>query len=269
MKRILIFLLLCSSVAFSKNITEEAKHFVFNGDEKDITQEVVNFCEEYYNIFSLALSKELDQKIVINIYPDIKAFHESMSKKNPQNIQNTTDFFTGYSDSRQKTIDIVSPYNPGTIHRFSSIKGAIIADIEESFLVSYYDLPKWLLKSIHTYRRWEIINNGSDCSDLKNKDHESYKRIIQDENNFKLANLKTENDFQIFQEKYLIAKNKEEIRNREYDKKNINNSFVHFIINNYGYEYLLKDKDICEILSIKPEELEKKWFEFTKLIINN
>lgn len=271
MKKKLLILLFLTSCVFSKNITIEVEHFIFNGDEKDLSEEIINFCEEYYNKFSLNLSKELDKKIMINIYPEMEIFHDFILKKFPGyfNKDQITDFFICVFD-KQNNIYVISPYNPGKFHCFSSVKASIVANIEKKFLLSFYDLPNWMLDSIFCFRRWEIMNEIIDNTDSKKRSNESFQRVVKDENNFKISNLNNNYDFLVFQKEYITTEDKEGARNRGNDRNTLKISFVKFVIDNYGYKYLLEmNKNISEVFTITSDEFEKKWFDFTRKSINN
>jgi len=253
---LLVFALFVLSTGSASGLHLETTHFVFDGDEKDITQEIVDYCEEQYFGIRKRFTHELEKKIIVNIYSDLTTYHKAINR------EDATDYNICSFDRENNAIHVVSIYNAGPYHYPLSIKASISGNIERSFLYSTSDLQPWLVEAIGFYQRTKILEENQRYTQ---KMQDALIRVSKDENNFKIANISNQNIFQLFEmESQSIPK--EEAILKAFERRALSNSFINYIVNNWGYDYLLQleqGKCFCKVFNMSNEELEKHWFEYT------
>jgi hypothetical protein len=265
MKKVLsVLLLLLVVCGYAQSITYENDHFILKGEKFDITDELVCFCEEHYNKISQKISKQPSGKIRLNIYPDLLSLRKSVNK------EESTDYFINHCDlenfdMESDRLHVVSPYNPGPFHSALSVKGSIASDIESAFLCSCYNMPVWLVDNIGYYYRTEVLVENIIYEMMM----ESYlQSILQDESMFKIENIVNQNVFEDYENDYKTG-NVQAAKKRALERRALSNSFIKYVIDNWGYEYLLQfndDNSFEEVLGMSITDIESNWLDYIKSI---
>ncbi len=257
MNKFLTIFLLLTSFCFAQNISKETSHFIFNGEEKDITEEVINICEDQYYKVSQKSPKQPEKKISINIYADQLTYFNNINATG-RSLYNIACF-----NEDDYSIDMVSIHCPNPVHYPLSLKATLVANIERSFLSLCYNLPTWLTEAIKSHTRTKILKESS--LDYSNKIITGLQIILKKEENFKVANIMLNISSQ-FEKEYKTDKKIDAVK-RAFNKTALSNSFIQYIIDNWGYTRLLQfsnDKNIYEVFGIQTQEFEKNWFEYTR-----
>lgn len=224
-----------TSSAGSLELKVESKHFIVScsmADEKCI-KDVLNTFESNYDRVTGDLKCKLNEKVKVNIYPDINAFHKAIG--NP----NAPDWLVGTANGG--IIRMVSPLNPGKVHNYSSMIKVVVHEfthiVQGKISNHLYDMPLWLSEGTAVYEAGQIdnslrrfVSNG-----IKNSTVPS----LDDMNSNKFS------DIGGYQYSYTV---------------------VEFIVKNYGYDRLIdlikSPDDFKDILGISKEEFEKQWKDY-------
>lgn len=136
--------------AFALPRYKETDHFILNCLETDqaATDELALQAENFYDQLTHDLNHNYSQKIEINIYPDVKSFHEAT------NQPTAPDWIIGKSEGN--IIYSVSPLNPGPDHSADSIACSIKTSMTVSFIREKYNnhqsIPRWLHQGVGLYK---------------------------------------------------------------------------------------------------------------------
>lgn len=250
MKKILSRFVSFFPVGCFKNCCVQTGHFIFHGEKKDITEETKAFCENQYDAIARRLAKQSKDKIVINIYHDLKTYQKAVGLK----YKNDCDI----ACIEKNQIHTVSACNPGLFHDAQSVKASLASKIEKIILYSACNLSKWLVEAIGFYDKIIFLSSAE-----KQPYTEAFERILKDENKFKLSDIIYFNTGSCFQKKSDLGSALRKI----FENKALCNSFIEFIIHEWGYDFLLKmekDKCVCSLFNMCINELEKLWIEFVR-----
>lgn len=132
----------------------ENDNFIFFSFDKDkeCIKELAKVLDENYNRITNNLNVQLKEKIIIEIYPDIKAFHNEIG------MPDAPDWIVGIA--KEKKIYMVSPFNPGDFHSYDSIMQVIVHEFTHvvTFEINsdYGKIPRWLTDGLATYEAKQI-----------------------------------------------------------------------------------------------------------------
>lgn len=207
--------------ANSLRINKTTPHLVlqFSETDRDSIPLLIKELESFYVAISEEFSFSSDSPLHINIYPNIHSFHEALGLVDAPSWS--------VAKATSDTIDIVSPFNPGSCHSKESITKIMKLNITKAVLFNKFgqnNIPYWLAYGIGAMK----INYG-------NTSH-SYQYIPS------LTELETlsNNDFNRiggFQVAYAFAK---------------------FIEENFGKETLM---DLLSNYESRKEELYQNWID--------
>lgn len=251
MKKVFLLLLSFLSFGFARNSTVQSDHFIFYGDEKDLTEETTSFCEKQYDVIVKKLSKKPKEKIVINIYPDMKSYHKAIG------VKEKDEYNIAFFD--KSVIHVVSRYDSESVHDDKSVKASLISNIEKTILFSCFNLSKWLIEAIGFYEKTKFLG-----PDETRPYMEALRRLVNDEDKFRLSNVIYPYTFKDFKN----ANNLNYAFQRFFESKALSNSFIEFVIEKWGYSYLLKmekDKCCCSLFNMSIRELERLWIEHVRV----
>lgn len=140
----------------SLNLSKESQHFNFystNGDIKVLDSLAINL-ENNYSRITNHLGIQIDKKINVKVFPDIKSFHVAI------NYPDAPDWVVGSSNGDE--LMMVSPLNPGSIHTFESLMQVIVHEFVH-IAVSYArgdkgctTLPRWLSEGYAQYEAGQV-----------------------------------------------------------------------------------------------------------------
>lgn len=94
--------------------------------------------EQNMNELSSDFNHQYSCAITINLFPSIESFHEAMGQ--PQAPQ----WFSGRTKWENRTINLVSPQNPGSYHTYGSIMRQVKVGLVTLFIHELYFIPRWL-----------------------------------------------------------------------------------------------------------------------------
>lgn len=211
--------------------------FVFYSEDKDkeCIEDLAKSLENNYKVITDNLEVNMEGKINIYIYPDIKSLHVAMNNINANDGLVGTD----WGDN----IKIVSPLNPGSMHNYDSVKKVLIHEfthvIESKINSNINTIPTWINEGIATY----------EAKQTNDKTIEFVKLSVREN---KIPTI--------------------ESMSKEFDGQGGDYIFsftlVEFLINNFGYEKLvdiIKTPDELEkILGMSTKELEEQWVSYLK-----
>jgi hypothetical protein len=215
----------------------KTQNFIFYSVDKDkkCIDDLSKELEDNQKVITNKLKVKIDDKIKVQIYPDIKSLHVAM------NIADANDSIVGTGWGNE--LKIVSPLNPGTIHNYDSVKKALVHEFTHVVISkinnNINEIPAWLNEGIATYEAKQMNEKAREFI----KQRVSENKIPSFENITKGFN--TPDGSHIFS--YTIAE---------------------FLVNNYGYDRMIDilktPKDLEKILGVSIYEFEKQWFSYLK-----
>ena len=225
----------CSKDTNTISLRQESDHFNFYSTKTD--EEALGDLEENlesnYERISKNLQVTLDEKIKVTIYPNINDFHKAIG------MTSAEDWLVGVA--RDNEILMVSPLNAGEVHTYESLMKVIVHEYT-------HILVGEINSNTDIYLNEGIaVVEGNQVDDGKYYLKEAAKLN-------KLPTIdEMKNNFSRLEQPYAIA-----------------GGFVDFIINDYGYDIIIKliekPNEIEEILGLRKEDIITKW---SKYILSN
>lgn len=118
--------------------------------------------ENYYRITD-NLDVQLTEKVIIEIYPDIGAFHIAIG------VPNAPDWMVGIV--KEKKIYMVSPFNPGDVHSYGSMMQVIVHEfthvVTSEVNSDFSKIPRWLSEGLAVYEAKQVPD-GSNIKEIIN-----------------------------------------------------------------------------------------------------
>jgi hypothetical protein len=147
---------LAGQTSDSLNLAKESQHFDYYstyGDLKVLDSLAITL-ENNYSRITNHLGIQIDKKIKVKVFPDIKAFHAAI------NLPDAPDWVVGTSYTDE--ILMVSPLNPGSVHTYESLMQVMVHEF--THLALYYargdkgftGLPRWLGEGYAQYEAGQI-----------------------------------------------------------------------------------------------------------------
>lgn len=170
MKKVVILLIsvvfILAIIGFNKSIDNddsfklqmENKNFEFYSYNKDkkCLADLSKILEENYNRISKELNITLKEKVIIEVYPDIKAFHDAMGSPNAPNWV----VGTGWKNK----IEMVSPLNPGGQHTYDTLMQVVVHEFTHVVISNINSdlesIPIWLNEGIAAYEAKQMSSNS-------------------------------------------------------------------------------------------------------------
>ncbi len=140
----------------SLNLAKESQHFNFystKGDIKVLDSLAITLENNYFRITHL-LGIQIEKKINVKIFPNIKTFHVAI------NYPDAPDWVVGSSNGDE--LMMVSPSNPGSVHTYASLMQVIVHEfvhIADSYARGdngWTALPRWLSEGYAQYEAGQI-----------------------------------------------------------------------------------------------------------------
>lgn len=141
----------------SLSLAKESQHFRFYSTSGDIKvlDTLAKTLENNYSRITNQLGIQIDKKINVKIYPDIKTYHLAI------NYPDAPDWCVGGMMNGEELM-MVSPLNPGSIHTYESLMQVIVHEFAH-IAVSYArgdkgftGLPRWLAEGYAQYEAGQI-----------------------------------------------------------------------------------------------------------------
>jgi RNA polymerase sigma-70 factor (ECF subfamily) len=137
-------------------LAKESKHFNFYSTTSDIKalDSLAITLENNYSRITNHLGTQIDKKINVKVFPNIKAFHVAI------NYPDAPDWVVGSCNGDE--LMMVSPLNPGSIHTYASLLQVIVHEFVH-IAVSYArgdkgwtNLPRWLSEGYAQYEAGQV-----------------------------------------------------------------------------------------------------------------
>lgn len=211
----------------------ETKHFKYYSYDSDteILEELGKELEGKFELITSRLQYIPQEKIDVEVYPDVDTFHISMG------YPDSPDWAVGYAGNGK--VQMVSPNNPGPAHTYESLMKAVVHEFAHIIIRGHNkgELPKWLNEGIASYEARNIY---------------PIKEAISGEVKY--------NHVPSFDE--LNGNNFAERHGYQYSA-----AIIEFFLKEYDYDRLvelIKNPDIEKVCGVTKEELHKQWVEFLK-----
>ncbi|MDB1968140.1 MULTISPECIES: peptidase MA family metallohydrolase [Clostridium] len=219
-------------------LQEEDKYFKYYSNENysKAIKELSEVLNDNYSAITERFDTNLETKVEITIYPNIKEFHKAIGN------EDASDGIVGVA--YDNTIKMVSPLNPGSIHNKESLLKVIVHEFVHIVTFNINNkkennIPTWFMEGISVYEANQIT------------DYE--KKAIRE-------NLSQNTDITI-----------DDINDNFYNNQFsylYSGSIVGFIVNEFGYEKLIQviksPNDIENILDLSIEELKNNWINYVE-----
>lgn len=121
---------------------------------------VIKVLTANYNRIADSLDSELTQIVTVDIYPTLSAYHNAIG------MPNMPDWAVGNAVG-ETNIHMVTPYNPGPVHTFSSIIEIIAHELVHCFVHKVANgaiVPIWLNEGTATYISYQATTNSYICT---------------------------------------------------------------------------------------------------------
>ncbi|HYE80753.1 MAG TPA: hypothetical protein VEG39_01165 [Clostridia bacterium] len=205
--------------------TAHFKYYSYDNDA-DVLADLGKELEEKFDLITSRLQYVPQEKIDVEVYPDVDTFHTRMG------YPDSPDWAVGYAGNGK--VQMVSPKNPGPAHSYESLMKAVVHEFTHIIIRGHNkgDLPMWLNEGIASYEAQNI---------------EQIKEAISGEVKYKHVPSFTELDQKNFAERH----------GYQYSI-----TIVEFLVKTYDYDKLvemIKNPDIEKVYGITEEELHKKW----------
>ncbi len=135
---------------------KESRHFAFYATTGDleVLDSLARTLESKYDGITDRLGIEIDEKINVKVFPDLKAFHAAI------HYPDAPDWVVG--SSMDDELLIVSPLNPGSMHTYPSLMQVVVHEF--AHIAVYHarggkgsaDLPRWLNEGYAQYEAGQI-----------------------------------------------------------------------------------------------------------------
>lgn len=226
----------------SLKLAKESQHFTFYSTKSDneVLDSLAITLENNYSRITNHLGIQIEKKINVKVYPDLKSFHIAI------NYPNAQDWVVGSSINDE--LLLVSPLNPGNAHTYQSLMQVIVHEF--THIAIYYareekasnDIPRWLNEGYAQYEAGQI--NEHIRKVVKSK--------LTDKTTFSWIQLETASAM-------------------EFGKMNgygFSATIVEFLIVTFGIDklvLLIKEPEKLEtIYGLSQESLEKQWARYVK-----
>jgi RNA polymerase sigma-70 factor (ECF subfamily) len=226
----------------SLNLTKESQHFNFystDGDIKVLDSLAITLENNYSGITS-HLGIEIDKKINVKVFPDIKAFHAAI------NYPDAPDWVVGSCNGDE--LMMVSPLNPGSVHTYASLLQVIVHEFVH-IAVSYArgdkgwtSLPRWLSEGYAQYEAGQVNEHIRKlaASGLKGKTPPTWEQL----DNASVIEFGNMNGY------------------------GLSVTIVEFLVDTYGMDklvLLIKEPENIEIIyGLSESTLEKQWIQYLR-----
>ena len=140
----------------SLNLAKESQHFAFYSTNSDIEvlDSLAITLENNYSRITNRLGIQIEKKINVKVFPNIKSFHIAI------NYPNAPDWVVGSCIDDE--LMMVSPMNPGSSHTYKSLMQVIVHEFVH--IAVYYargkkgsnELPRWLSEGYAQYEAGQI-----------------------------------------------------------------------------------------------------------------
>lgn len=214
------------------SLKKESDHFKFYSTDKD--KEVLNklekSLEDNYERISKDLGVKLERKVNVNIYPDIKSFHDGIG------MSDAEDWLVGLA--RNGEMLMVSPLNPGSVHTYDSLMKVIVHEYA-------HILVGEITNETYTYLNEGIAVVESNQFDETMKAYLKYAIKLN-----KLPSIDDmEKKYSNLEQPYITS-----------------GGFVEFLVNNYGYDKVTKiiaePKSLENVTEVSKDKLFENWKEY-------
>jgi hypothetical protein len=226
----------------SLNLAKESQHFDYYSTNSDIKvlDSLAITLENNYSRITNHLGIQIDKKIKVKVFPNIKAFHAAI------NLPDAPDWVVGSSNGDE--LMMVSPLNPGSVHTYASLMQVIVHEFVH-IAVSYARgdkgwtaLPRWLSEG---YAQYEAGQKNEYI-------RKSVKSSLIDKTPPTWTQLDTASVM-------------------EFGNMNgygLSVTIVEFLVVTYGIDKLVllikEPENIETIYGLSKEKLEKQWIQFLK-----
>ncbi|MBU1369085.1 MAG: hypothetical protein KJ578_04025 [Bacteroidetes bacterium] len=140
----------------SLSLVKESQHFAFYSTKADIgvLDSLAIILEKNYARITNRLGIEIDKKINVKVFPDVKSFHIAV------NYPDSPDWVVGSCVGDE--LLMVSPLNPGSVHSYESLMQVVVHEFVH--IAVYYTcgdkvlsaLPKWLNEGYAQYEAGQL-----------------------------------------------------------------------------------------------------------------
>lgn len=224
----------------SLNLEKESQHFAFYSTKGDIDvlDSLALTLENKYSGITNRLGVQIEKKINVKVFPDIKAYHVAI------NYPDAPDWVVGNSNGSE--LMMVSPLNPGSVHTYASLLQVIVHEfvhIAVSYArgdKSWTGFPRWLNEGYAQYEAGQI--------------NEHIRKSVESSLMGKTPPTWTQLDT---------------VSVMEFGKMNgyaISVTIVDFLINTYGIDKLVslikEPENIETIYDLSKNDLEKQWIQY-------
>jgi hypothetical protein len=226
----------------SLNLAKESQHFHYYSTSGDIKvlDSLATTLENNYSRITNHLGIQLDKKINVKVFPNLKSFHLAI------NYPDAPDWVVGSSNGDE--LMMVSPLNPGSIHTYESLMQVIVHEFVH-IAVSYArgdkgwtTLPRWLNEGYAQYEAGQI--------------NEHIRKIVESSVIAKDPPTWTQ----------LASASAMEFGNM--NGYGLSVTIVEFLVLEYGIEKLVllikKPENLENIYGLSENTLEKQWIQYLK-----
>lgn len=226
----------------SLNFVKESQHFKFYSTNGDIIvlDSLALTLEKNYSRITNNLGIQIDKKINVKVFPDMKCFHAAI------NYPDAPDWVIGSCVGDE--LLMVSPLNPGSVHTYESLMQVIVHEFVH--IAVYYacgnkvvsGLPKWLNEGYAQYEAGQI--------------NEHIRKSVESSLREKVPPTWTQ------------LNTASAIEFGHMNGYGLSVTIVEFLVATYGIEklvLLIKEPENIEIIYGLPEStLEKQWIQYIK-----
>jgi hypothetical protein len=140
-------------------LAKESQHFNFyssRGDSK-VLDSLAIALESNYSRITNHLGIQIDKKINVKVFPNLKAFHAAI------NYPDAPDWVVGSCNGDE--LMMVSPLNPGSMHTYASLMQVIVHEFVHIAVSNargdkgWTNLPRWLSEGYAQYEAGQINDN--------------------------------------------------------------------------------------------------------------
>jgi len=137
-------------------LAKESQHFNFYSTYGDIKvlDSLAIALENNYSRITNHLGIQIDKKIKVKVFPDVKAYHVAI------NYPNAPDWAVGSYNG--DAIMMVSPLNPGSVHTYNSLMQVVVHEFVHLAVSNargdkgITGLPKWLSEGYAQYEAGQV-----------------------------------------------------------------------------------------------------------------
>jgi len=108
-------------------LVHESEIFSFFGSKNESYNDMIKLLELNCNRLMYEFKVSLDSKINVEIYPNLEIYHSNMWVGLQPNVDfQCNDQIIGNMDESTNSIKIVTPYNPGPVHNYSTVVKTVL-----------------------------------------------------------------------------------------------------------------------------------------------